>query len=244
MTKSWDDVLPDKKGCEGCPVSGKSICAGCSQQERTALEQLHRYKSFNASEFIVHQGQALAFVANVVSGVIYIAQTLEDGRRQIEGLLFPGDFIGHHQRAQNEFDFVAVTPVRLCVFDRSSFLQLMDGAPDLSRQLLNKAQDERDAARSWMLLLGRKTARERIATLILMLAQIDHLDTGADPIAPVTFTMPLSQALIADYLGLTLETVNRQLAALKTEKMIHFQRPQQITILDVARLTKLSGPVS
>ena len=120
----------------------------------------------------------------------------------------------------------------------------MDRASNLSYQLLSKAQDERDAARRWTLLLGRKTAQERIATLILMFAQINCGENDAKPGASVTFTLPLSQALIADYLGLTLGTVNRQLAALKRAKIIGFQQLQRITILDRGALTILSGQVN
>lgn len=225
--------------CATCPVRDSAVCAGCTPRERAELERLRRYRSFAGSDYIAHQGDRLDFTASIVSGVVYIAQTLEDGRRQIQGLLLPGDFIGRHDRRYNDFDFVAATSVVLCSFDRASFAGLMARSPGLSCQLLEKAQDERDAARRWIMVLGRKTAREKIATFLLLMARIDHHDDN-DHVGPVTFNMPLSQTLMADYLGLTLETVNRQLAQLRKDAVITCPNRYQITILDLARLRKLA----
>lgn len=200
---------------------------------------MKKYRSFGAGETIFWRGDDLPFVASVVSGVASLNKGLEDGRTQMVGLLLPSDFIGHPGRTRIEFDVVASSDVLLCCFDKAPFQQLLDEMPHISQRMIELAMDELDAARDWMLLLGRKTAGEKIATFIEMVVRRQHFQrrdgTRADLI------LPLSRGDIANYLGLTLETVSRQIGKLKSDGILEFADKRTFRVIDMERLQKATG---
>ncbi len=181
----------------------------------------------------------MKFVASVVSGVASLNKGLEDGRTQMVGLLLPSDFIGHPGRTRIEFDVVASSDVTLCCFDRAPFQQLLTEMPHISQRMIELAMDELDAARDWMLLLGRKTAGEKIATFIEMVVRRQHFQRR-DGIK-VDLTLPLSRGDIANYLGLTLETVSRQIGILKSEGILQFEDKRRFRVVDMERLQAATG---
>lgn len=197
------------------------------------LDSIKSYRNFAAGESILWRGEPFEFVASVVSGVTTLSKTLEDGRTQMVGLLLPSDFIGRPGRTEVAFDVTATTDTILCCFDREPFERMVMDTPHLAQRLMELALDELDAARDWMLLLGRKTAREKIATFIELLARRSNTDTpgeiGAMP-------LPMTRDQIANYLGLTLETVSRQFSALKKEGVIDFSDRKTLSILDLPAL--------
>ncbi|KIN60558.1 Transcriptional activator protein FnrL [Sulfitobacter noctilucae] len=225
--------------CGQCPIRHRAVCAHCDDDELTLLEHMKSYKTFAAGETILWRGDELAFVGSVVQGVASLSKTLEDGRTQMVGLLLPSDFIGRPGRQQIEFDVTATTEVTLCCFERKPFEQLIQNTPHVAQRLMELALDELDAARDWMLLLGRKTAREKIATFVQMLVrrtQVRHIDGKLHPLS-----MPMTREQIADYLGLTLETVSRQFNGLKKEGVIAFSDRRQFEVLDLAGLHAATG---
>ena len=129
------------------------------------------YRSFEAGQPIVWEGDRMDFVASVVQGVAGLSQTMEDGRTQMVGLLLPSDFLGRPGRDTAAYNATAATGLVLCCFRRGPFDQLMQRIPHLAHRLLEMTLDELDAAREWMLLLGRKTAREKIASFIVIVAR-------------------------------------------------------------------------
>lgn len=196
------------------------------------------YRSFKAGETILWRGEPLKFVASLVTGAASLSKTLEDGRTQMVGLLLPSDFIGRPGRSEIEFDVTATTDVTLCSFDRAPFEKLVEETPHVSQRLMELALDELDAAREWMLLLGRKTAREKIATFIEMLARRAHVD-GEEQGTQVTLYLTRDQ--IANYLGLTLETVSRHFNALKKEGLVGFSDRRHLHVLDLPGLQDATG---
>lgn len=201
------------------------------------LEAMKSYKTIKAGEQILWRGDALEFVASVVEGVATLSKTMEDGRTQMMGLLLPSDFIGRPGRKAIGFDVVAATDVTLCCFQRKPFEQLIDTTPAISTRLYEIAMDELDAARDWMLLLGRKTAREKIATFLDMLAKRQWIDGVQNP----NLSLHLTREEIANYLGLTLETVSRQMNAMKAEGILQFAGRRQFQVLDPEALTAATG---
>lgn len=231
--------LAARDTCSDCPIRHRAVCSRCDDDELVLLDKIKSYKSFDAGEPIAWRGDDLPFVASVVSGVATLSKTLEDGRTQMVGLLLPSDFIGRPGRRQIDFDVTATTKVTLCCFDQRSFEKLIDTTPHLSQRLMEIALDELDAARDWMLLLGRKTAREKIATFIEMLLRRQNIDglTGVPP----DLALPLTRDEIANYLGLTLETVSRQLTALKNDGVLRFTDRRHFEVTNVAALHLASG---
>ncbi len=207
------------------------------------LEDMKSYRSYAAGDAILWRGEPLVFVASVVSGVASLSKTLEDGRTQMVGLLLPSDFIGRPGRTQIDFDVTATTDVTLCCFARRPFEQLVEDTPHVAQRLMELALDELDAARDWMLLLGRKTAREKIATFLDMLARRSQLNTakGDSSAIGAALHLPMTRDQIANYLGLTLETVSRQFSALKADGIIDVSDRRSVTVKDLARLQDETG---
>lgn len=225
--------------CSACPIRHRAVCSTCESSEMEVLEKIKDYKTIPAGSAIAWRGDELGFVASVVKGVATLSKTLEDGRTQMVGLLLPSDFIGRPGRRTIDFDVTAATEVTLCCFKQAEFERLVATTPHISQRLAEMALDELDAARDWMLLLGRKTAREKIATFIEMLLRRQNTDNIAGVKADLA--LPLTRDEIANYLGLTLETVSRQLTALKKEGVLQFTDRRHFEVIDVSALRDASG---
>ncbi len=233
--------IPDSNivRCSECPIRHRAVCARCDDDELGILEGMKSYRTFAAGDPILWRGEELVYVASVVSGVATLSKTMEDGRTQMVGLLLPSDFIGRPGRQEIDFDVTATTDVTLCCFSRRPFEKLVDETPHVAQRLMELALDELDAARDWMLLLGRKTAREKVATFLEMLAR-----RSRNPDADGTqheMTLPMTRDQISNYLGLTLETVSRQLNALKNDKIIAFIDRRNFEVLNLAALHDATG---
>ena len=231
----------DLKNCSDCPIRHRAVCALCEPDELQTLEDIKYYRKFEAGQPIAWAGDRMDFVASVVSGLCTLSRSMEDGRRQIMGLLMSADFIGRPGREIVRYDVVAVSDVTLCCFRRKPFETLVESTPHIGNRLLDMSLDELDAAREWMLLLGRKTARERIASLLVMILERENKlsETGARP--GHTFELPLSRENLADFLGMTLETVSRQLSHLKKEGIIGLEGRRGVRIPDFDRLLLEAG---
>ena len=224
--------------CGDCPIRHRAVCARCDEDEFQTLEKLKSYKTYAAGDMIYWRGEPLEYVASLVTGVAQLSKTLEDGRTQMVGLLLPSDFIGRPGREAVGFDVIATTEVTLCRFQRAPFEKLVDETPHIAQRLMELALDELDAARDWMMLLGRKTAREKIATFVDMLVRRQN---GASPNGDQPFELPMTRDQIANYLGLTLETVSRQFNALKRDGVIAFTGRKHIEVVDLAALRLATG---
>jgi CRP/FNR family transcriptional regulator len=226
--------------CADCPIRHRAVCARCEGDELDRLEEIKFYRTFAPGQTIVWAGEPLEFVGSVIAGVATLSQTMEDGRRQMVGLLLPSDFIGRPNRKRIAYDVTAVSSVTLCCFESKSFAKLLDDTPHVSQRLLEMTMDELDAAREWMLLLGRKTAREKIASLLSIIALRDTIG-GPPTDGKLVFELPLTREAMADYLGLTLETVSRQMTALRKDGVIVLDGKRKITIPDFDLLMTEAG---
>ncbi|MCP5073348.1 MAG: Crp/Fnr family transcriptional regulator [Rhodobacteraceae bacterium] len=227
--------------CGVCPIQRRAVCAYCEVSELALLEKMKSYKTYQPGEVISWAGDDLRFVGSVVTGVASLSQTLEDGRRQMVGLLLPSDFVGRPGRSKAIFDAEATTEVVLCRFERKPFEKLLAKVPRLRERMLEMALDELDAAREWMLVLGRKTAREKIASLLSILAQRESWLIKQAATDGVSFDLRLTREAMADYLGLTLETVSRQINALKKDGVIKLTGKRHVQVVDFARLLSETG---
>ncbi|MBL3673005.1 helix-turn-helix domain-containing protein, partial [Paracoccus sp. KCTC 42845] len=163
------------------------------------------------------------------------------GRTQMVGLLLPSDFLGRPSRDVAAYNATAATRVVMCCFRRKPFEQMMRQTPHVAHRLLEMTLDELDAAREWMLLLGRKTAREKIASFIAIIARREAALLKRNPGGRMRIELPLTREAMADYLGLTLETVSRQISALKRDGVIELEGKRTIVLPDFGRLVEESG---
>lgn len=227
--------------CSECPIRHRAVCAKCDADELETLEEIKYYRNYEAGQTICWAGDEMGFVASVVRGAATLSQTLEDGRTQMVGLLLPSDFIGRPGRSASPYDVTAVSDVTLCCFRRKPFETLMVETPHVSERLLDMTLDELDAAREWMLILGRKTAREKIASLLSIIARRETAIGISMQTGPIIVDLPLTREAMADYLGLTLETVSRQISALKREGVIVLDGKRRIRIPDMHQLILETG---
>lgn len=226
------------ENCGDCPIRHRAVCSRCEGDELLALEKMKSYRTYAAGDVILWRGEPLDSVASVVSGVASLSKTLEDGRTQMVGLLLPSDFIGRPGRTHVEFDVTATTDVTLCRFERMPFERMLVETPHLAQRLMEMALDELDAARDWMILLGRKTAREKIATFLDLLARRGTVDADQ---SQMSLELPMTRDQIANFLGLTLETVSRQMNALKKDGVISFSGRKQLDVVDLIALRHATG---
>ena len=153
----------------------------------------------------------------------------------------PSDFVGRPGREVARFDVTAVSETVVCCFRRKPFERLLSEMPHVQQRLLEMALDELDAARDWMLLLGRKTAREKIASLLAIIARRASIENKFAKGAVVSFDLPLTREAMSDYLGLTLETVSRQISALRREGVIKLEGNRHVIVPDMTALIDETG---
>lgn len=225
-----------QKECADCPIRHRAVCARCEPDELQRLEDIKYYRSFAAGQTVMWSGDRMEFVASVVSGVAALTQTLEDGRTQMVGLLLPSDFVGRPGRETAAYTVTATTDLTMCCFRRKPFENMLQTTPHIAHRLLEMTLDELDAAREWMLVLGRKTAREKIASLLSIIARRDAILSKSGGPRRVTFDLPLTREAMSDYLGLTLETVSRQMSALRKDGIIELSGKREIIVPDLDAL--------
>ena len=237
MTQS----LQEMQACSDCPIRHRAICARCEPDELETLEAIKYYRTYSAGKTMIWAGDQMEYVASVVTGVATLSQSMEDGRTQMVGLLLPSDFIGRPGRVIAPYSVTAITEVTICCFRKRPFEDLLISTPRVGQRLLEMALDELDAAREWMLLLGRKSAREKIASLLAILARRNASPQAALSSTDITIELPLTREAIADYLGLTLETVSRQISALKREGIIELRGKRMVFVPDLNNLMVETG---
>ena len=193
------------------------MCSALPEHEIERLSRLSFRKSYPAGKMIAEVDQPVDHFAVVVSGVIKLTKSLPDGRHQIVALLFPSDFLGRPFKGESAYNVEAATAVVLCHYKRQPFEELMIAHPAMTQFLLQRSLDETEAARDWMFLLGSKNAQERVAAFILLMSrrmQRSHCG-GTSTQKCVSLDLPLSRAEMADYLGLRIRPVSRQLGRLQ-----------------------------
>ncbi|MFP4045135.1 MAG: transcriptional regulator FnrL [Rhodosalinus sp.] len=236
-----DTMAPISQNCSDCPIRHRAVCARCDADELSRLEEMKYYRSFEAGQTVIWSGDRMDFVGSIVSGIATLTQAMEDGRTQMVGLLLPSDFVGRPGRVTSAYNVVATTDVVMCCFRKKPFESMIVRTPHIAQRLLEMTLDELDAAREWMLVLGRKTAREKIASLLSIVARRDAALQLRGTAGPLVFDLPLTREAMADYLGLTLETVSRQMSALKRDGVIELQGKRHVTVPDFDLLLEEAG---
>ena len=230
------------KNCSHCIVRNRAICAALTHDELEALSQLGRKQRVVRGQTLVWEGDDALIVANVITGVLKVSMSIADGREQIVGVVFPADFIGRPFGQQSPYSVTALSDAELCIFSRSNFDAFARSHPALEHKLLERTLEELDRAREWMLLLGKKTATEKIATLLLeMSSRLGEVGCSVEQDELNIFELPLDRQQIGDVLGLTIETVSRQLSRLKADGVIDLPDRRLVAIQNRSRLQDLSA---
>ncbi|QRE75949.1 helix-turn-helix domain-containing protein [Methylobacterium aquaticum] len=191
-------------------------------------------RRFEAGEEIYAEGDRVVHFYKVVSGAVRTYRLLSDGRRQIDGFHLPGDIFGLEAGAERRTGADALTGTTLAAFRRGDREALTGGAGALAQEVVAAMLRALERAQDHMMLLGRKSARERVASFLLGLAERAGTD-GA-------IALPMSRTDIADHLGLTIESVSRTLTRLERDGVIALPAHRRTVLLrDKAALRRLNA---
>lgn len=206
--------------CLSCEARHRGVCGVLEPSQLARLSRYTiRHEASPRTELLA-PGEPVIRYSNILIGVVKLTMALPDGRQQIVGLQFAPDFLGRPFAETSKVRAEAAGFVRLCSFPRKTLEEVMRESPALHQRLHAQALRELDEARGWMLTLGRKTASERVASFLLMVAR--HADPEEQK--ETAFDIPLGRADIADFLGLTEETVSRQVTSLRKGALSAWKR--------------------
>ncbi|HLH49177.1 MAG TPA: helix-turn-helix domain-containing protein [Roseiarcus sp.] len=201
-----------------------------------ALRDLFRglpTETFAAGEALFWEGDEAGQVFDVLEGVLRVYRIMADGRRAIMGFIHPGDVMGVSFQSRYLFTAEAVTEVKVRRFARGRFFTMINETPALRPQLFAILCDEMSAAQDQMLLLGRKTAEERVVSFLLAIHR--KSSAGAE------IELPMSRQDMADYLGLTMETVSRMMTSLARRGLIAAGARHSVTLRKLTTLREIAG---
>ena len=222
--------------CEHCGVKEFTVCGAleprCAARLRSLISPIH----LTPKQVLFIEAEPAAHHFTIVDGVVSVSKSLADGRRQIVGFMFPGDFLGVADEALYSCTAQAVTPVELCRFPRQSFEALAEEFPEIEHRLLHAVSTELIEAQEHLLIIGRQTAEERLCSFLIHLGKrAPHRGWVGNPIH-----LPMSRADIGDYLGLSLETVSRTFTVLRDQGLIKLADAHTVELLDGDRLREIA----
>ncbi len=214
-----------------------AVCAALDDGDLGLLEAIMSSRKLDANEMLIEAGEPKRRVFSLTSGMLRVYSSLPDGRRQIAGFLFPGDYIGLADDEVYSQTAEAVTPSVLCAFSAREMEDLMERFPRLKEKLHQMTRAALRAARDSQLVLGRLAPVEKLASFLLVLSA--RAEARGEPANPVHLAM--NRTDIADYLGLTIETVSRSFTKLKTQGLIHLPDANTVEILSPRALAAVAA---
>lgn len=234
-------VIAGMEGCTDCgicEVRAHGICSALCDDELGHLSRAAVRVTIPPGHVFIEEGSPADEFFNVTSGTVKLFKSLPDGRRQITGFVSIGHFLGLAVSDRYAFGAEAINQVKLCRFSRTRLETIVEEFPRLERRLLSEAANELVAAQEQMLLLGRKTARERVATFLYQQMEDHYGDTM--PARP-HINFPMTRADIADFLGLTVETVSRTFSGLRREGLLNASSGHDMIVMSPARLQQIAS---
>lgn len=229
-------LKPGSAPCAACAARVLSVCDAIEGPDLPRLAALSKPRVAEAHYTFVSAGEPADQLFNITEGIVKVYRLLPDGRQQVTGFLSKGDFLGLGAEGTYSFSAEAVTQVRYCRFERDALYKLMSEFPKVEKRLLAMTVSELSAAHEQMLLLGRKSAQERLASFLVMLSRrMGRLGERDDVIA-----LPMTRLDIADYLGLTIETVSRTFTQFRKQGLIVAPRVGRVRLKNYAALVLLS----
>lgn len=223
--------------CRACEARHGGVCGSLTASQLVELNKHSTRRKVEAGSEVIGQGEQVSSYSNILAGVVKLSKMMADGRQQIVGLQFAPDFMGRPFLEESSLTAEAATDAEICAFPRALVDRMVTEVPDFERKLHSQSLKELDEARDWMLTLGRKTAQEKVASFLYLIStHIDPMKANS-----ATFDLPLSRADIADFLGLTIETVSRQMTKLRKEGIIVIENNRHVIVPDPRRLRNAAG---
>ena len=233
--KAVAPTAPVPSRCLKCEARAQSVCDAVDDCDLSRLAAAATVIDVAAGSTFIEEGAPAIHFFNVTAGVARLFKLLPDGRRQITGFARKGDFLGLAAGSRYAFSAEAMESVRVCRFARQTLTGFLAEFPALEHRLLQDASSGLAAAQDQMLLLGRKTARERVASFLRSeFMRIPACDRTR------TIVLPMTRSDIADYLGLTIETVSRTMTCLRKAGIIGVPNASSVEIRDVTGLEEIA----
>lgn len=208
--------VPLKEQCNHCPAKSRAMCSHMDSCELDVFKKHLTRVTVPHGEYLFHEDTPATHIYNVVTGCIKLFKSLPDGRRQIVGFAMQGDVIGQCPSGTYTYTAQVLDGVSLCKVPSKDLPKLKEDIPSLTQRMVFMTEEKLADAEELMLLLGRKTAKEKVVSFLLHLSKRNvELNKPADVIY-----LPMTRSDIADYLGLTTESVSRTITRLRNDKCI------------------------
>jgi CRP/FNR family transcriptional regulator len=229
--------------CDVCPVYKRTVCSVLGSKIQKLLAEISVIKIFPAGSVVIGDGSGHAFVGSLLRGVVRQSRVLRDGREQIVGLAYPGEFLSQSIFGRLSFTIEAATDVEMCVAERPAFEALCDKEPRLRTEVMRRCLDDVSRANERVLMLASQSTLERVATYLLVtLARRELLlfDGHAAQHKRVSASS-ISRKDMASYLGTTMETISRHTHYLASKGIIRILDSAHFEVLDYDRLFTIAG---
>jgi CRP/FNR family nitrogen fixation transcriptional regulator len=216
------------------PYAVVAAAAARDDEGLGALDRIGIKLRFARGETIFSEGDEAAFSYKVVSGAIRLCKHLVDGRRQIADFVLPGDYCGFLALSEHRFTAEAACDLEVIAYPQRQVEAMGERLPSMRQRLTDFLFRRLMAMQDHLIMLGRQTAKERVMTFLLKLAESVGARNGS------AVALPMSRQDIADYLGLTIETVCRVLSDLKRTRLVAFPSLHQFQLADIERFRDLA----
>lgn len=223
--------------CNCCAAHKKAICATLDGKDLNQYRKLSHVRLVKAGQSIYREMDPANYLYTIISGEARLSSLLIDGRRQITDFRACGDKLGENNQGFYTADAEAITDTIVCQVPLNELQTRMNELPGLRMALMDKMETEINQMRSHLMLLGRKTPIEKVATFLVERAQKFESADGT----AIDINLSMSRRDIADYLGLTIETVSRTLTTLKTQGVVEIPSADHISVLDMQELICQAG---
>lgn len=227
--------------CFHCPARMSDLCAGVPDEGLQLMAAISKHLNLDPGETLILDGDASDQVYNVVSGTLMMTRLGPDGRRQIMAFLLTGSFIGFASDQLYHFNVEAVTGSELCRFERKKLEPLFQTYPEMEQRFRQMAARVIEASLDLVFTLGRRNATERMAAFLLHLRDMQREQAETELAADHIWQIPMTRTDIADYLGLTIETVSRVLSRLKAKGIVRLPSLHRFEVMDEGRLKAAAG---
>lgn len=229
--------------CNTCPVRHAALFKG------VPLDQLEWTQEFRENqltakpkEVLFHEGDDTPHAFTLFSGWVKMFKSLPNGKRQVLRFALPGDFIGFQERFDGPMTYTAqaISPVVVCAFPRPQMIDMFRRYPDLGMRMISMTANYMSLCQQYLIGAGSKSAKERIAFLLLELFHRVRSSPGYDgDHDDMSVHLPLSQDELGEATGLTSVHVNRVLRELRDDQVIAYTK-RRLTIIDLHALSTLA----
>ncbi len=218
--------------CDACPILQDSLCLPLPAKERDGLRGMARSRFVPQGQLIFKEGNEVTSFASIMTGVVKLFKAAPGDAQQIVTFMHPPALLGYTFNNVHLYSAEAATHVKLCIYPQGPFRSFLGKSRELSRRIFEVTDQQLESAREWMVMLARKSACQQVAGLLAMFAR----HARPNGCGELQFLLPVPRSDLADYLGLTRETVSRNFTILRQRGVIELKSAREIAVPDIKSL--------